>query len=255
MQQLTFPSDATLYFASDFHLGIPSQVESTKRETKIISWLTEAHKDANAIFLVGDLFDFWFEYKKVIPKGFVRLIGKIAEIADSGTPIYIFRGNHDLWLNDYFELEIGIKVFKDPIEIKAGEKTMYVGHGDGLGPGDTKFKAIKKIFDHRLAKWCFRWLHPDIGIALANRWSRQSRKKEMKIGGEKFEGDNERLFRFAQEMEANQHFDYYIFGHRHLPLEMKVTGDSIYFNLGEWITSSHYCVYRSGNMQLVNYEV
>ena len=156
-----------IYFASDQHFGIPDAASSKLREKKFISWLDEVKTDAKAIFLLGDLFDFWFEYKTVVPRGFIRVLGKIAELKDSGIPIYFFVGNHDLWMIDYFETELGIPVYRHPKEFVFDEKTFLIGHGDGLGPGDKGYKRMKKVFAHPLSKWFYRWLHPDIGVKLA----------------------------------------------------------------------------------------
>ena len=156
-----------IYFASDQHFGIPDAASSKLREKKFISWLDEVKTDAKAIFLLGDLFDFWFEYKTVVPRGFIRVLGKIAELKDSGIPMYFFVGNHDLWMIDYFETELGIPVYHHPKEFVFGEKTFLIGHGDGLGPGDKGYKRMKKVFSHPLSKWFYRWLHPDIGVKLA----------------------------------------------------------------------------------------
>lgn len=226
-----------VYLASDFHLGIPSRKKSHERERKIIDWLDMIEKDAAAVFLLGDIFDFWFEYKHVIPKGFIRFQGKIAAMADRGVPILIFTGNHDLWMFDYFTDELGIPVYRQPKSFKIGNRTYLIGHGDGLGPGDKRYKFFKKIFENRVAQWGFRWLHPDLGIWLAKRWSTKSR---MDNDDEDFKGDDEWLLQYCKNMEAQTHHDYYVFGHRHLPLELPVGENSTYFNLGEWIEGSHY---------------
>ena len=156
-----------IYFASDQHFGAPTPELSFPREQKFVAWLDEVKKDAEAIFLLGDLFDFWFEYKTVVPKGFVRVLGKLAEIRDSGIPIYFFVGNHDLWMNDYFEKELNIPVFHENQEYTFHGKTFLVGHGDGKGPGDLGYKRMKKVFTNPFSKWLFRWLHPDLGVGLA----------------------------------------------------------------------------------------
>ena len=254
MKHLTFASNAKLYFASDFHLGVPTAEESLQREKKIVRWLEMVSKDAEAIFLVGDLFDFWFEYKKVVPKGFVRFIGKVSELVDKGIPVYFFRGNHDLWMRDYFEQEIGVTVFHEPIVVSIGQHKLLVAHGDGLGPGDYTFKKIKKVFDHSLSNWLFRWLHPDIGVWLAHTWSSRSRVKGQEKDKDELHCENEWLFQYAQEVESKRHFDYYIFGHRHIPIMMEINQMSTYINLGEWVYDSHYCVFQSGVAKLIRYE-
>ena len=168
-------SEKKIYFASDFHLGVPNHEVSLKREKLLVRWLDEIKDQAEAIYLVGDIFDFWFEYKHAIPKGFVRLQGKIAELTDSGIPIHFFTGNHDMWMFGYHEKELGITLHRDPIVVKAQGKKLFVGHGDGLGPGDKGYKFIKKVFANRFFQWCFARLHPNFGIGIANFSSRKSR--------------------------------------------------------------------------------
>lgn len=233
------PKGKKIYFASDFHLGVPDHGESIKREKHIVKWLEHIKHDASAIFLVGDLFDFWFEYAKAVPKGFVRFQGKIAELADSGIDIHFFTGNHDLWMNDYFRLELGVSVHKNPMYLEINNKRILVGHGDGLGKGDSLFKVIKKVFKSKLANWLFARLHPNFGIALAETLSGISRKKSQPTD-KVFLGENERLFEYCRSVEAKYHHDFYVFGHRHLTLEMKVSESSIYYNLGEWFSEGHY---------------
>lgn len=230
------PNGKKIFFASDFHLGAPNSQVSKTREHKIIRWLDSIQDQASAIFLVGDIFDFWFEYGKVIPKGFIPFISKISQLRDMNIPVYFFTGNHDLWMKDYFTEELGIPVYHDPIQIKVGSRTLMVGHGDGLGPGDNSYKFLKKVFVHPLSKWLFRWLHPDIGIAIAHAWSGHSRISNIEKDENRFLGDDEWLWAYCKEIEAESHHDYYIFGHRHLPLELKVGTNATYFNLGEWVS-------------------
>ena len=168
---MQIPKGKKIYFASDNHLGAPTQEQSFPREKKFVAWLDVVKQDAAAIFLLGDLFDFWFEYKTVVPKGFTRTLGKLAEISDSGIPIYYFVGNHDLWMNGYFEEELNIPVYHKPKEFTFNDKTFFIGHGDGLGPGDKGFKRMKKVFTNPVAKWFYRWLHPDLGVRLAQYFS------------------------------------------------------------------------------------
>ena len=243
-------SGKKLYFASDFHLGAPNEEESKKREHKIIRWLDSIADDAAALFLVGDIFDFWFEYKHVVPKGYIHFIAKITQLRDQGIPIYFFTGNHDLWMKDYFTKELGIPVFTDPIKITANGKLLYIGHGDGLGPGDRSYKFLKKVFTNPIAKWLFRWLHPDIGIRIATAWSGHSRISNAEKEENYFLGDGEWLWAYCKELEAKQHHDFYIFGHRHLPLELEVGDNSTYINLGEWVSQFTYLEFDGENAKL-----
>lgn len=246
------PSGKKLYFASDFHLGAPDKESSSKREKKIIEWLQHVSQDAAAIFLVGDLFDFWFEYQTTIPKGFVRFQGKIAELTDRRIPIHIFTGNHDLWMSDYLPKELGVEVHKNSIIVESNKKSLFVGHGDGLGPGDHTYKLIKRIFTFGLSKWSFQWLHPNLGVRLAQYWSNRSRSADEK-GDHSFKNEKEMLFQFCQEMESKEHHDYYVFGHRHLPLEMKVSENSTYLNLGEWINHCTYVEFDGKNASIKSF--
>jgi UDP-2,3-diacylglucosamine hydrolase len=254
MDKIQFDKNAKLFFASDFHLGAPTKEISDQREKKIISWLQSIIDDADGLFLVGDIFDFWFEYKTVVPKGFVRFLAVIAQFTERGIPVYFFHGNHDLWMKDYFVKELGVTVIPDALHIEVGEKNLFVAHGDGLGPGDQTYKLLKKVFTNPLAKWLFHWLHPDIGVGLAAAWSSKSRINNIKKGGEEFQNEGEWLYQFALEKEKQSHHDYYIFGHRHLPLEMKVTDNSLYINLGEWVNYSTYASFINGSLELKTYE-
>ncbi|GAB3647997.1 UDP-2,3-diacylglucosamine diphosphatase [Echinicola sediminis] len=243
-----------VFFASDFHLGSPDHHTSRKREDKIIRWLTSIEDEAAAIFLVGDLFDFWFEYDKVIPKGFIRFIGKIAQLRDRGIPIFFFTGNHDLWMQDYFTKELNIPVYHNPITIEINHKKMLIGHGDGLGPGDEKYKLLKKVFTNKFCQFLFKWLHPDIGIAIAEKWSGSSRISNIAKNEDSFKGDNEWLWQYCKEVEKKMHFDYYIFGHRHLPLQLAVGKKSTYINLGEWVSQYTYAVFDGKELLLKTFD-
>jgi len=242
-----------LFFASDFHLGVPSKEESLKREKKIIRWLESIQDEAQTIFLVGDIFDFWFEYRQAIPKGYIRLQGKLAELIDSGIQIIFFTGNHDMWMFGYFTEELGIPVFRDPIEFTVNNKKFYVGHGDGLGPGDRIYKIWKKVFRNKIAQFLFGVIHPDIGIGFANYCSRNSRIKQThKEPG--FLGEDEWLWQYSKEKEKEAHRDFYIFGHRHLPLNVEVSKDSRYINLGEWVNHQTYAVFDGNELLLKEFE-
>lgn len=243
-----------IYFASDFHLGAPDRETSKKREAKIIRWLESVQKDAAAVFLVGDIFDFWFEYREVIPKGFIPFISKISQLRDQGIPILFFTGNHDLWMKDYFTQELGIPVYSHPIELMVDGKKILVGHGDGLGPGDHTYKMLKKVFTNPVAQWLFRWLHPDLGIRLAKAWSGHSRITNIEKNENHFLGDDEWLWQYCKELEAKVHHDFYIFGHRHLPLELEVSDNSTYFNLGEWVSQNTYLELSESETRLKHFE-
>lgn len=244
-----------IYFASDFHLGAPDYASSLAREKKIVAWLNEIEPTAEEIFLVGDLFDFWFEYKRAIPRGFARIQGKIAELTDKGIPVHVFTGNHDMWIFDYLPKELGIQLYREPIEREFFGKKYFIGHGDGLGPGDKGYKFLKKVFANKFCQWCFARLHPNFGIWLADKSSKTSRAKTG-TSDEKFLGnENEWLVQYCKEKLTTEHYDYFIFGHRHLPLEIKVGENSTYFNLGEWINYNTYLeVSKDDNVELKTFK-
>tara|TARA_B100000780_G_scaffold107383_1_gene75119 strand:- start:437 stop:1195 length:759 start_codon:yes stop_codon:yes gene_type:complete len=235
MTTITTSENKKIYFASDQHLGAPSPEASLPREKKFVAWLDTIKEDAGAVFLLGDLFDFWFEYKTVVPKGFVRVLGKLAELKDAGIDIYFFVGNHDLWMRDYFQKELDIPVFHEPQEFDINGKLFLIGHGDGLGPGDYGYKRMKKVFTFPFFKWLFRWLHPDIGVKLGHYFS----VKNKLISGDEdaqFLGEeNEWLALYCRKKLTEKHYDFFIFGHRHLPLEIELNSSSTYINLGDWI--------------------
>jgi len=235
MTTITTSANKKIYFASDQHLGAPTAEASLPRERKFVAWLDTIKEDAGAVFLLGDLFDFWFEYKTVVPKGFVRVLGKLAELRDAGIAVYFFVGNHDLWMHDYFQKELSIPVFHKPQEFDINGKLFLIGHGDGLGPNDHGYKRMKKVFTFPFFKWLFRWLHPDIGVRLGHYFS----VKNKLISGDedaRFLGEeNEWLALYCRRKLTEKHYDFFIFGHRHLPLEIKLNSSSTYINLGDWI--------------------
>jgi UDP-2,3-diacylglucosamine hydrolase len=243
-----------IYFASDFHLGVPDYASSLQRERHIVQWLDSIKDQAHSIYLLGDIFDFWFEYKYTIPKGYVRLLGKLAEIRDAGIPVFFFTGNHDMWMFDYFPKELGIPVYRDPKRLVVGNQKLLIGHGDGLGPGDETYKVLKKFFNSKVCQWLFARLHPNLGITIANTWSRKSRITNNK-NEEKFEGEEgEFLWVYCRELEQSTHHDFYIFGHRHLPLNLQVGPGSTYINLGEWVHFKSYAEYDGMNVELKEFK-
>ena len=254
MDPITLPKGKKVYFASDNHLGAPSSVESLPREKKFVAWLDDVKKDAGAIFLMGDLFDFWFEYKKVVPKGFTRTLGKLAELTDSGISVFYFVGNHDLWMNGYFEEELNIPVFHRPQKLTINSTVFLIGHGDGLGPGDKGFKRMKKVFTNPLAKWLFRWLHPDLGVRLAQYLSVNNKIISGEADAQFLGEENEWLVQYCKRKLQEQHYDYFVFGHRHLPLEIPLNEKSTYLNLGDWIKYFTYGVFDGEEMKLMDFK-
>ena len=243
-----------IYFASDQHFGLPDHKQSLEREKIFIEWLDSIKHDAQAIFLLGDLFDCWYEYKTVVPKGFVRVLGKLAELRDKGIPIYFFVGNHDLWMLDYFEKELQIPVYHQALDLTIDKKRFLIGHGDGLGPGDKGYKRMKKVFTNGLAQWLYRWIHPDIGMRFARYLSTKNKlisgAEDIKFLGE----ENEWLVQYCKKKLTEEHRDYFLFGHRHLPMDIALNNKSHYINTGDWITHFTYAVFNGKKTELKKFK-
>jgi len=260
-----------VYFLSDFHLGVPDHASSTARERRIVAFLEEAAKDATVIHILGDLFDMWFEYKQVVPRGFTRLLGKLSELHDRGIPVHIHIGNHDMWAFDYLPMETGVTLHQEPIVREWDGKRLYIGHGDGLGPGDHGYKFIRKVFRNKLMQWCFARLHPNFGLGIAHFWSGRSRLKHYENDRQWLGADKEWLVLYCRELLRKEHYDYLIFGHRHLPVDLELvpggasrspSGDldgtfdpagtsSRYINLGDWIMHFTYAVLDADGLRLM----
>jgi len=239
-----------IHFASDLHLGSPDLKSSKERELRFISWLNDvsigqgiaAEGPATEIHLLGDLFDFWFEYKNVVPKGGLRLLAAIAKIVDSGIPVHYHVGNHDLWTFGYLESELGVIIHRDPIVKEFDGLKCLIGHGDGLGPGERVYKLYKKLYTNRVCQFLFRWIHPDVGISLANYFSGSSRKSGGKSGGKFSTASEEYLYQHSKEVwKKDPSINCFIFGHRHLPLDLELKDDTTnrsarYINIGDWVS-------------------
>lgn len=239
-----------IYFASDLHLGTPSYEASLVREKEFVSWLDQISIDCEELFLVGDIFDFWFDYKTAVPKGFVRILGKLATFTDKGIPVHYFKGNHDMWLSGYFEKELGFTIHDDNYTFERNGVKFLVGHGDGKGPGDYKYKWLKKVFRNPICKFAFQWIHPDFGTALAQYWSRKSRYGNGEVK-ERFLGeDKEWLIAYIKRIHPAVQANYYIFGHRHLAIEHKINDNTIYINLGDWLHFKSYAVFSEKTLDL-----
>ncbi|WKN32048.1 UDP-2,3-diacylglucosamine diphosphatase [Porifericola rhodea] len=252
--QFTLNTDKKIYFASDFHLGAPNYQESRAREKIILDWFDQTLTDADAYILLGDLFDFWFEYKYTVPKGFIRFLGKLAEIRDKGIPIVIFTGNHDMWMFDYLSQELDSPIVRKPVSIQINEQLLHIGHGDGLGGGDHVFKVLKKIFHARISQKLFAAVHPRWGMGIAHLWSQQSRKKNLKKDESFKSKEEEWIYQYCLEVEAKAHHQYYVFGHRHLPLDIPLHENSRYYNIGEWLSFQTYGVHDGKQFILKTFE-
>lgn len=242
-----------IYFASDFHLGTPDYTTSRNREDAIVEWMNSIRETAEEVFLIGDVFDFWFEYKTVIPKGFIRLQATIASFVDAGIPVHFFKGNHDMWMFHYFQNELGVQLHSHEYCFEKNGKSFYVAHGDGLGPGDYKYKFLKRVFRNPICQWAFARIHPNLGLSVANFFSRSSRKsgmaKDMVYNGK----EQEWLYQFALKHQETNSTDYYIFGHRHLPLELKV-GNATYLNTGEWLFAQTFARFNGEKLEMCSWK-
>ncbi|MPT30368.1 MAG: UDP-2,3-diacylglucosamine diphosphatase [Chryseobacterium sp.] len=252
--QIDLQSGKKIYFASDQHFGVPDLQQSRIREERFIRWLDSIKKDAQVLFLMGDLFDFWHEWKYVVPKGYIRVLGKIAELKDSDIDIYFFVGNHDLWMKNYFEEELGIPVFFEKRYYEISDKNFLLAHGDGLGPGDKGYKRMKKVFTNPLAQWAFRWLHPDIAMRIANYMSQKNKLISGEEDKEFLGEDKEFLIQYSKEKLKTENIDYFVFGHRHLPLVFDLGKGAKYINLGDWIVYFTYGVYDGQSFDVKKFE-
>jgi UDP-2,3-diacylglucosamine hydrolase len=258
------PPGQKIYFLSDFHLGVPDHARSLEREKRIVHFLRLASVDATEIHILGDIFDMWFEYKEVVPRGFVRLLGTMAELTDRGIPVHVHIGNHDMWMFDYLPKEVGVTLHREPVLREWNGKRFLIGHGDGLGPGDRGYKFIKRVFRNPFMQWCFARLHPNFGLGIANFWSGRSRMKNYENDRKFLGADKEWLAQYGREMLQKENFDYFIFGHRHLPMELGLPSRSAsrdlegteprYINLGDWITWFTYAVFDGTELRLMKRE-
>lgn len=242
-----------IYFASDFHLGVPDHESSLMRERRIVKWLNSISSNATEIFLMGDLFDFWFEHKYTAPKGHLRLLGKLAELSDAGIKIHLFTGNHDMWMFGYLQKELNAEIHSGPITKEYNGKKFYLAHGDGLGPGEYNYKFIKKIFANRFFQWCYARIHPNLSFGIANYFSARSRKKNHAADALYLGDEKEWLFQYCKEILKKEHYDFMIFGHRHLALDKSID-KSRYINLGDWIKYNTFGYFDGESFSLIEFK-
>lgn len=243
----------SIYFASDFHLGLDIIGSSREREQRIVDWLDSILENADELYLLGDLFDYWFEYKMVVPKGFVRLLAKLGEFTRKGIPVHIFIGNHDMWMFDYLEDELDVIIYREPLACILQGKKMLLGHGDGLGPADHGYKFIKKVFSSKINQWLFARIHPNLGVRLMKYISQKPRKnytEEKYLGAKK-----EWLQQYCEKKLKTTPFDYFIFGHRHLPLDITLSNQQArYINTGDWLSYNSFAELKDGQLTLHYYQ-
>jgi UDP-2,3-diacylglucosamine hydrolase len=240
----------SIYFASDLHLGMPPQEDSLRREKLFVQWLEEIRDDAAELWLLGDVFDFWFEYKKVVPRGFTRFLGALASLSDAGVDIHLIPGNHDIWVFDYLPKEIGLQVHRKSLTRTWNNHLFHLGHGDGLYRGDWKYRLLQSFFKNPTIQWFYARIHPNGSTAFAQGWSRKSRKKTGAIGSFT-EADQEHQVQFARkELERNSSIEYFVFGHRHLPFDIRIAENSRVICLGDWIGNFTYGLFDGKEFQL-----
>jgi len=253
MIQIQLQENKKVIFASDLHLGLHHAKKSILREKLFVKWMTEIQPQTQVLFLLGDIFDFWYEYRKVAPWGFVRFLGKLCEFTDNGIEVHFFTGNHDVWVFDYLPSETGVIVHRNPVLTQVNDKVFLIGHGDGLGKGDVGYKFLKVCFRNKILQWLFSRLHPNFAYWIGHTWSKHSRLS--KGISEKFLGENkEHQILFAKEYLKNHHIDYFVFGHRHIPIDFKINESSRLINLGEWIVANSYAEFDGREMKLKYYK-
>lgn len=229
-----------IYFASDVHLG-PSLEDSAEREGRFVSWLRSIPADrTRAVFLLGDVWDFWYEYRDVVPRGYVRVFAALTDLMDAGVEVYFCPGNHDIWCYSYFA-QMGIRVIHQPYVFEAGGKVLCVGHGDGLGPGLGRYRAMNALFKSRAAQWLFSLLHPWLAFRLGEGWSSSNRRG--RVGPYVWKGSSEPLYKWAQEVGSGTHVDFFIFGHLHCETQETLPCGARLLMLGSWLSGSPYILF------------
>lgn len=247
-------SEKKIYFASDAHLGLSIYEDRKVAERRLTRWMDSIKPSCKALYFVGDMFDYWFEYKYVVPKGFVRFIGKIAEFIDEGIPVYLYTGNHDIWMFGYFQDELGATIREqDTIEEFDG-KRFYIGHGDGLGDPSLSFRFLRAFFRNKACQAMYKWIHPDVTMPFGLSWSKFNRKKKQGNEAEQYIGEErEFLVQFAKRHRKENKIDFYIFGHRHILLDLPIEEESRVIILGDWITNFTYAEWNGSTLELKRY--
>ncbi|MGM9820006.1 MAG: UDP-2,3-diacylglucosamine diphosphatase [Candidatus Onthomorpha sp.] len=253
MNTLHNKSKNKIYFVSDFHFGSPDSQTSIEREKQAVCWLESIESSAEEIYLLGDVFDFWFEYRYVVPKGYVRFLGKLAQMSDSGCKIHFFCGNHDLWQRDYFEKELGFVLHRQALRFERDGKQFFVGHGDGLDKSDTKYKILNAIFKNKICIKLFASLHPRWAMAIGTHWSKQSRHSHHKSDSQD-RGQNEPMYQYCLQSLQSQHTDFFIFGHRHLCCDKELKNHCRYINTGQWSDKKPFAEWDGENLTLKNFD-
>ncbi len=245
-----------LYFASDVHLGAPTIADHRTHELRFVKWLDAIRNDADEVYLLGDIFDYWFEYTTVVPKGFVRFLAKLCELTEKGIKVHIFTGNHDVWMWDYLPNECGVEIHHEHFSFCADGKKFFIGHGDGLGNYDRGYNMLKWLFNWRIAQVCYSCIHPDLGGWIARTWSKSSRKHNANVSKfHSFQGEDEHQVKFARQyLSEGNDTNYFIFGHRHVIADYQLQPNSRLLILGEWMQGSTYAVCTNGILELKSFD-
>jgi UDP-2,3-diacylglucosamine hydrolase len=241
--------DSSIFFASDFHLGLPAGSNPIDREKRVVKWLNSIAPIAKEIYLIGDIFDFWWEYKLVVPKGFTRFLGTISALTDSGIPVHFFTGNHDMWIGKYLTDECGIILHTSPVFLASEGKYFYLAHGEGLGTKDVGYKILLSIFRNRPLQLLYSALHPSIGVGIGHKWSINSRLGKG-ISQDFLGEDKEDLIRHSKKILENNKVDYFIYGHRHLAMTYKLKQGGEIFFLGDWIRKGCFAEWNGSELIL-----
>ncbi len=240
----------SVYFFSDLHLGAPYFPDSKEAERRVVAFLDHIKEDAEAIYMLGDVLDYWYEYRYVVPRGFVRFFGKLAELADSGIRIVWLIGNHDIWINDYIPSELGVEVIDGTLTEKIGDKTFFLTHGDGVGKMKRSFKFLRSLFRNKTCQKAFSAIHPRWTVPFAYNWSRHSRDK-----GERRGLPDETILsglkQFTKEYHASHpEIDFFIYGHVHILSREEISKGCEMIVLGEWIHTFSYAVFSENELKL-----
>ena len=241
------------YFITDAHLG--SGADTRQREIDMVRWLEAIEPDAERVIMLGDIFDFWFTYRHAVPRGYVRLLGKMAQMADHGVEFHFFIGNHDMWLFDYLEKEIGVTMHNEPEAMTIDGVRFLLGHGDGMGNQDRSYNFLKWVFRNRFDQWLFAGIHPNIGFPVAYKWSNSSRRKHSLADNGYLGDDREAIYQYCAKRQietiaqGEEPFKYFLFGHRHTPV-CRPIGNAMYINVGNWIENRDYAVFDGKTTEL-----
>ena len=244
-----------IYFLSDAHLGSRANKHGRTQERRLVRFLDSIKEKAGAVYLLGDMFDYWYEYKYVVPKGYTRLLGKLSELTDLGVEVHFFTGNHDIWAFDYLEKECGVILHFQPVTVELGDKIFFLAHGDGLGDPNPTFKLLRAIFHNRFCQILFSAIHPRWGMEFGLSWAKQSRLKHEAEDPPQYLGENkEHLVLIAKDyLRTHPNVNFFLFGHRHIELDLMLSRTTRILILGDWITHFTYAVFDGEQLWMENY--